>query len=38
MEAYLTLFLVSLAAATILPAYSEVMFAGLLAAGHEHLT
>lgn len=37
MEAYLTLFLVSLAAATILPAYSEVMFAGLLAAGYEPL-
>lgn len=37
MEAYLSLFLVSLAAATILPAYSEVMFAGLLAAGYEPL-
>ena len=37
MEAYFTLFLVSLAAATILPAYSEVMFAGLLAAGYEPL-
>jgi len=36
-EAYFTLFLVSLAAATILPAYSEVMFAGLLAAGYEPL-
>lgn len=35
MEAYLGLFFVSLAAATILPAYSEVMFAGLLAAGHD---
>lgn len=37
MEAYLSLFLVSLAAATILPAYSEIMFAGLLAAGYEPL-
>ncbi|MDZ7753639.1 MAG: YqaA family protein [Gammaproteobacteria bacterium] len=37
MEAYFTLFLVSLAAATILPAYSEVMFAGLLTAGYEPL-
>lgn len=37
MEAYFTLFLVSLAAATILPAYSEVMFAGMLAAGYEPL-
>jgi membrane protein YqaA with SNARE-associated domain len=35
MEAYLSLFLVSFLAATVLPAYSEVMFAGLLAAGHE---
>ncbi|MFW6092812.1 MAG: YqaA family protein [Pseudomonadota bacterium] len=35
MEAYLGLFLVSFLAATLLPAYSEVMFAGLLAAGHE---
>lgn len=34
MEAYLSLFLVSFVAATLLPAYSEVVFAGLLAAGH----
>ena len=35
MEAYVSLFLVSLLAATLLPAYSEVMVAGLLAAGHD---
>ncbi|MEQ8860101.1 MAG: YqaA family protein [Pseudomonadales bacterium] len=35
MDAYLSLFLVSFVAATLLPAYSEVVFAGLLAAGHE---
>jgi membrane protein YqaA with SNARE-associated domain len=35
MEAYLSLFGVSFLAATILPAYSEVLFAGLLAAGHD---
>ncbi|MGD2084204.1 MAG: YqaA family protein [Chromatiales bacterium] len=34
MEAYLGLFLVAFLAATVLPAYSEVMFAGLIAAGH----
>jgi membrane protein YqaA with SNARE-associated domain len=37
MEAYLGLFGVSLLAATVLPAYSEVAFAGLLAAGHDPL-
>lgn len=35
MEVYLSLFLVSFVAATLLPAYSEVVFAGLLAAGHD---
>ncbi len=38
MEAYLGLFLVAFLAATILPAYSEVVFAGLLAAGYEPIT
>jgi membrane protein YqaA with SNARE-associated domain len=37
MEAYLGLFAVAFLAATVLPAYSEVMFAGLLAAGHDPL-
>lgn len=37
MEAYLGLFLISFVAATLLPAYSEVVFAGLLASGHEPL-
>lgn len=35
MEGYLGLFLVSFLAATILPAYSEVLFTGLLNAGYE---
>lgn len=35
MDPYVSLFLVSFAAATLLPAYSEVVFAGLLAAGHD---
>lgn len=35
MDPYVSLFLISFAAATLLPAYSEVVFAGLLAAGHE---
>ena len=35
LEVYLTLFMVSFLAATFLPAYSEVMFAGLLATGYE---
>ena len=35
MDPYLSLFLISFVAATLLPAYSEVVFAGLLAAGHE---
>lgn len=34
MDAYLTLFGLAFLAATILPAYSEVAFAGLLAAGY----
>jgi membrane protein YqaA with SNARE-associated domain len=37
MEVYFGLFAVAFLAATILPAYSEVMFAGLLAAGHDPL-
>jgi membrane protein YqaA with SNARE-associated domain len=36
-EAYLGLFAVAFLAATVLPAYSEVMFAGLLAAGEDPL-
>jgi membrane protein YqaA with SNARE-associated domain len=36
-DAYFSLFLVSFLAATLLPAYSEVLFAGLLAAGYEPL-
>lgn len=35
LEGYLGLFLVAFLAATILPAYSEVLFAGLLAAGYD---
>lgn len=35
MDPYLSLFLVSFAAATLLPAYSEVVFVGLLTAGYE---
>ena len=35
MTLYLTLFAVSFLAATILPAYSEVLFASLLAAGYD---
>lgn len=35
MEAYLGLLLISFLAATLLPAYSEIMFASLLAAGYE---
>ncbi len=38
MDPYLSLFAVSFLAATLLPAYSEVVFAGLLAAGHDPLT
>ncbi|WP_338113780.1 YqaA family protein [Thiococcus pfennigii] len=37
LEGYLGLFLVAFLAATLLPAYSEVVFAGLLAAGYEPL-
>jgi len=37
MGPYLSLFLVAFLAATLLPAYSEVVFAGLLAAGHDPL-
>jgi len=36
-EGYLGLFLVSLLAATLLPAYSEVVFAGMQAAGYDPL-
>jgi membrane protein YqaA with SNARE-associated domain len=36
-DVYFSLFLVSFLAATLLPAYSEVVFAGLLAAGHDPL-
>lgn len=35
MEAYLGLFAAAFLAATLLPAYSELVFAGLLAAGHD---
>jgi membrane protein YqaA with SNARE-associated domain len=34
-EAYLGLFLISFVAATLLPAYSEVVFAGMLTAGYD---
>jgi membrane protein YqaA with SNARE-associated domain len=34
-EAYFSLFLIAFLAATLLPAYSEIMFAGLLTAGYE---
>ncbi|NIR61245.1 MAG: DedA family protein [Gammaproteobacteria bacterium] len=37
MEAYLALFGVAFLAATVLPAYSEVLLAGLVAAGHDPL-
>jgi membrane protein YqaA with SNARE-associated domain len=37
MEAYLSLFAVSFLAAILLPAYSEVVFAGMQAAGYEPL-
>ena len=37
LESYLGLFLVAFLAATILPAYSEVLFAGLIAAGYNPL-
>ena len=35
MEAYLGLFFSAFLAATLVPAYSEILFAGLLAAGHD---
>lgn len=35
MDPYLSLFLISFVAATLLPAYSEVVFAGLLASGYD---
>ena len=35
MEAYLGLFLGAFLAATVVPAYSEVLFAGMLAAGYD---
>lgn len=37
MEAYLGLFFVAFIAATLVPAYSEVLFTGLLTAGYEPL-
>ena len=37
MEAYLGLFFSAFLAATLVPAYSEVLFAGLLAAGYDPL-
>lgn len=37
MTVYLSLFFTALLAATILPAYSEVLFAGLLMKGHDPL-
>lgn len=37
MEGYLTLFLAAFLAATIVPFWSEVLFAGLLATGHDPL-
>ena len=37
MEAYLGLFLGAFLAATIVPAYSEILFAGMLAAGYDPL-
>lgn len=37
MDAYIGLFLTAFLAATLLPAYSEIMFAGLLAAGYDPL-
>lgn len=37
MWAYISIFVVSLVAATILPAYSEVLFAGLLLEGYDPL-
>lgn len=36
-EGYLGIFLVAFLAATLLPAYSEILFAGLLAAGYDPL-
>lgn len=35
MEAYFSLFAIAFLAATILPAYSEVMFTGMMAAGYD---
>lgn len=37
MEAYLGLFISAFLAATLVPAYSEILFAGLLAAGYDPL-
>jgi membrane protein YqaA with SNARE-associated domain len=37
MEALLSLFFMAFLAATVVPAYSEILFAGLLAAGHDPL-
>ncbi|QFU75719.1 DedA family protein [Halioglobus maricola] len=38
MEAYLSLFLAAFLAATLVPAYSEILFAGLVSAGYDPLT
>ncbi len=38
MDAYLGLFFSAFLAATLVPAYSEIMFAGLVAAGYDPLT
>lgn len=38
MDAYLGLFFAAFLAATLLPAYSEIMFVGLVAAGYDPLT
>lgn len=38
MEAYIGLFLVAFLAASLLPAYSELLFVDLLASGHDPLT
>jgi len=37
MEAYLSLFFTAFLAATLLPAYSEILFAGLISAGYDPL-
>tara|TARA_R110002110_G_scaffold415561_1_gene650739 strand:+ start:36917 stop:37342 length:426 start_codon:yes stop_codon:yes gene_type:complete len=37
-DAYLTLFFTALLAATVLPAYSEVLFSGMIVAGYDPLS